>query len=75
MGEKENETAGVSAETDGSSRWATIAVLVVVLIALCSAIYFVEIRQDELKAANAVGEADAPQEGTNLPVIARPEKD
>lgn len=75
MDETENEAVALNAEPDGSSRWAAIAVLVVVLITLCSAIYFVEIRQDELKAANALSEADPSQAGTILPVGGRPGKD
>jgi hypothetical protein len=50
-------------EQEMNSPWAVIGVMVVVLMALCSAIYFVEIRQEELKAANAVSELEPAQQG------------
>jgi hypothetical protein len=50
---------------DESSLGAATAVTLVVLLALCSAVYFVETRQQELKAANAMGATEAaPDAGT-----------
>lgn len=60
-------------ESKGSP-WTALTVLLVALMALCSAIYFVDIRQDELKAANALVEAEASKAALPLMSPATAEK-
>ena len=45
-----------------TSRWASVAVLGVVLMALGSALYFVLTQKEELRAANTLTEASLPEE-------------
>jgi hypothetical protein len=56
-----------------NSLWATIGVLSVVVIAVGSALYFVTIHKDELRAANSVVIAPATPAATILPVPAEPQ--
>jgi hypothetical protein len=55
-----------------SSLWAAIACLGVVVIALGSALYFVQTRQGELRAANTLSEAASPVT-TTLPPAGAPQ--
>jgi hypothetical protein len=56
-----------------NSFWAAVGVLSVVVIALGSALYFVTIQKDELRAANNVIVAPATPAATILPVPAEPQ--
>jgi lipopolysaccharide export system protein LptC len=56
--------------TDEVSLWAAMSVIMVALLALVSAIYFVEISQDELKAANAAGENNPSLQSENTSTTA-----
>jgi uncharacterized protein HemX len=71
---KEIPQSSQSGDENGSSPWAAMVVTLVALMALCSAIYFVEIRQDELKAANALAETDTTQATGESPTSERSEK-
>jgi hypothetical protein len=64
--------AGLPPQDAANSPWAAIGVLGVVVIALGSALYFVAIQQEELRAANNVVIAPGTPAATIVPVPAEP---
>jgi hypothetical protein len=64
--------AGLPPQDAANSPWAAIGVLGVVVIALGSALYFVAVQQEELRAANNVVIAPGTPAATIVPVPAEP---